>query len=215
MNQLHMTEDGEPGRRERRRRAMIHAARGLFLERGVDAVSLADIVRASGGSLSTLYELFDSKQGLLAAIIGEHRVDGLARIEAIDASDDPPAIKVRAIAEALHDEYTSPMTIGLMRLVVAESLRSPRFGHEVFETLHLPFVRRLASLFDGWNHEGRAHIPDPCLAAELLLALLVHPAQMHGFFGAPNCLPSPHREAAIQDATRLFVSGYAIEEGSR
>ena len=70
-------EDGEPkidsGRRERRRQAIIDAARDLFVERGYDAVSLSEIVKRSGGSLATLYALFDGKAGLLGAIVANKR----------------------------------------------------------------------------------------------------------------------------------------------
>ena len=48
---------------------MIEAAESLFLEQGYDTTSLAAIVKRSGGSLATLYELFGNKQGLLRAII--------------------------------------------------------------------------------------------------------------------------------------------------
>ncbi len=199
------------GRRERRRRAMIVAARALFLERGLDAVSLMDIVRLSGGSLSTLYELFESKQGLLTAIIDDHRAEGCAMVDTIAAEDISPAAKLRAIAGALHDEYARETTIGLMRLVIAESLRNPQFAHKIFETVHLPFVDRLADLFETWHREGRAQIPEPGVAAELFLGLLVHGMQTRAFFAEPSCLPLLKRETAIRDATMLFVAGYRIE----
>lgn len=38
--------------------------------------------------------------------------------------------------------------------------------------------------------------------------------QGHVFFGAPSCVPSPQREAAIREATKIFVAGYALDDGS-
>ena len=52
-------------KREARRDAMLDAALELFLERGYGAISLTDVVKRSGGSLATLYELFGGKLGLL------------------------------------------------------------------------------------------------------------------------------------------------------
>jgi len=201
-----------PGRRERRRRAMIDAAHRLFVERGLDAVSLADILRVSGGSLSTLYELFESKEGLLAAIIGEHRAEGLAIIDTIVAKGRSPAATLGEIAEALLSEYARGATIGLMRLAIAESLRNPQFAHKMFETAHLPIVHRLTRLFDQWRQEGSARIPDPHVAAELFIGLLIHSVQTRAFFGEPRCLPLLQRDATIRDATALFVAGYQLEE---
>src|SRR3546814_8686691 len=54
--------------RERRQSAILDAAESLFLEQGYERTSLAEIVKRSGGSLATLYELFVNKQGLLRAI---------------------------------------------------------------------------------------------------------------------------------------------------
>src|SRR3546814_4201594 len=54
--------------RERRQSAILDAAESLFLEQGYERTSLAEIVKRSGGSLATLYELFGNKQGLLRAI---------------------------------------------------------------------------------------------------------------------------------------------------
>ena len=51
-----------------RHEAILDAAETLFIEQGYDRTSLAEIVRRSGGSLATLYELFGNKQGLLHAI---------------------------------------------------------------------------------------------------------------------------------------------------
>ena len=58
-------------RRDARRHAMLDAALELFLEKGYGAVSLNEVVRRSGGSLSTLYDLFGGKLGLLKACVAE------------------------------------------------------------------------------------------------------------------------------------------------
>lgn len=189
----------------------MDAGHRLFVERGLDAVSLADILRISGGSLSTFYDLFESKEGLLAAIIGEYRAGGLAIMDSIIAEGGSPAATLSALATALHDEYACSTTIGLMRLAIAEGLRNPKFAHRMFECAHLPIVERLTGLFDQWSQEGRARIPDPYVAAELFLGLLIHNIQTRAFFGEPGCLPLLARDATIRDATALFVAGYQLE----
>ena len=57
-----------PNARARRHVAILVAAEALFIEQGYERTSLAEIVRRSGGSLATLYDLFGNKQGLLHAI---------------------------------------------------------------------------------------------------------------------------------------------------
>ena len=51
-----------------RRIALLLSANQLFLERGYDAVSLDDIVHHAGGSKTSIYKYFGSKDGLFTAI---------------------------------------------------------------------------------------------------------------------------------------------------
>lgn len=61
----------ESGRRERKklatRQAIADAAMGLFLDRGYDAVTVADIARAADVAVSTLFSHFDSKEAIAFA----------------------------------------------------------------------------------------------------------------------------------------------------
>lgn len=56
-------------RLDRRRIALVAAAKALFIEKGYEGTTLGDIVERAGGSLSTLYKLFGNKDGLLEAVI--------------------------------------------------------------------------------------------------------------------------------------------------
>lgn len=200
----------EPDRRGRRRQAMLDAAKELFLERGFDAVSLNEIVRRSGGSLSTLYELFDNKLGVLRAVVAGERFDGIGRIEAIVARDDDPVTTLRAIAAELQGELLRPDAIGMMRVVMGESLRNPDFARSLYTLAHVPVVNLLVELFSRWIEQGKASIPCPYIAAELFLGLVVHGTQLSAMFAGPCGLTEDARTARLEEATRLFLAGYAI-----
>jgi AcrR family transcriptional regulator len=189
---------------------MIEAAKQLFLERGFDAVSLNEIVRRSGGSLSTLYELFENKVGVLRAVVAGEKFEGIGRIEAIVARDDDPVATLRAIAGAIHDDLLRQETIALMQVVMGESLRNPEFARSVYTLAHVPFVDMLADTFAGWNRAGKAAMPAPRLAAELFLGLILHGAQLSAMFAGPAGLSGADREERIHEATRLFLAGYAV-----
>lgn len=191
---------------------MIAAARSLFLERGYEAVSLGEIVRHSGGSLSTLYELFENKLGLLGAMVADQRFEKLERIDAIIAADHSPAATLRAIAATLHAGFMDPPTIGLMRLVMAETLRDPGFGHALYKAAHVPAVERLTNLFALWAADGRATIPRPAIAAEFFLGLTVHWGQTRALFGESGaCGPLPASlDEMLNEAIALFLRGYGI-----
>lgn len=73
---------GHEGRGERRdavesRRRILDAARGLFEEKGVDAVSMHEVGRAAGVGQGTLYRRFEHKGALCAALLREE-ISGFA-----------------------------------------------------------------------------------------------------------------------------------------
>jgi AcrR family transcriptional regulator len=55
----------------RNRRRVLDAAAALFAERGVDAVSMDDVVAAAGVGKGTLYRRFGDKAGLAAALLDD------------------------------------------------------------------------------------------------------------------------------------------------
>ncbi len=197
-------------RRQRRREAMLEAARSLFLERGYDAVTLSEIVRRSGGSLSTLYELFENKAGLLGAIVGDERFEGIERLDAIAACGASPAETLAFVAASIQCDLTAPGVIGLMRIVMAESLRNAAFAVQIYDNAHLPRVEWLARLFAGWTTAGRARIVDPAMAAHLFMGLILHAAQTQALFCGATVAPTSPPHDYLPEAVRLFVTGYAV-----
>lgn len=53
----------------RRYESIIAAATNEFITNGYSKTNLTDIIKRSGGSLSTIYELFGDKQGLFKAVL--------------------------------------------------------------------------------------------------------------------------------------------------
>lgn len=196
------------GRRERRRAAMIAAARELFFERGYDAVTLGEIVRRSGGSLTTLYALFTNKEGLLRAIVAEERFEGIERLDAIVARGESAAATLAAIAESIQRAIGQPDVLQLMRVVIAKSLVDAEFARAIYENAHRPRLEWLTALFAQWTEAGQARIAEPEVAAHFFLALTLHGTQTHALYGMKPDERIADRSA--EDAVALFVAGYAI-----
>lgn len=204
---------GESERRERRRQAMIDAARALFVERGYDAVSLSEIVKRSGGSLATLYELFENKHGLLTAIVASEDFQTHERIDEVVARGGSPAKVLAEIAGIIVDGFSDPEKIGLVRIVMGESLRDQAFAEMMVRAAHQPAVERLASLFRTWHESGKAVIPDPIVTVHLFFGLVTHSSHMRALFGDSSVVTDlPARDRLIREATALFVNHYRIQD---
>jgi AcrR family transcriptional regulator len=57
--------------REKLRASILDAARMLFVERGIDAVSMREIAKKINYSATTLYHHFADKEALLQAVCDE------------------------------------------------------------------------------------------------------------------------------------------------
>ncbi len=199
-------ENSRDPRRERRRGAIMDAARTLFLEHGYDAVSLSDVVSNSGGSLSTLYALFGNKRGLLKAVMQSQFERDMEELEGLISRAASPAEVLLDIALGTQDYLTAPDMIRFMRFVIGESLRSPEFGQKFFESVHLTFVRRYAGMLEAWNAEGLLRIPDPDLAARQFISLVLHDLHVRAIYGGgATCTPNRHE---AEQAVALFLTYY-------
>lgn len=105
------------------RQRILDAAKALFSARGVEEVSIAQIACAAGVSAPTLYAQFQSKSGLLKALVersffGARYVEVAKRAE--DAREPEEVLRITAsISRLILD--TEREEIGLMRGVSALS----------------------------------------------------------------------------------------------
>lgn len=170
-------------RREERRRAILDAAEAMFLEQGFERVSLGAIVRRSGGSLATVYEMFGNKQGLLRAVVHRRRDEGMGGLLDIP-SGETPAETLRRYAHQCHAFVTTPRSIALLRIVIGESLSHPEFGREFHDDMNSDAAQELADCFREWTAQGQAAIDDPEAAAQLFFAIVMCDAPIKSMLGA-------------------------------
>ncbi len=89
--------------RDRQRRRILDAAERLFDERGIDRVTIADIVHAAGIRASTLYAYFSNKDDIVWAIVANVLADSaLSANQAMDNADTALA-KITALLEFAAD----------------------------------------------------------------------------------------------------------------
>jgi len=151
-------------RTEKKRREIIEVAAALFEERGFEGSSMDAIVQRMGGSKSTLYGYFPSKEALLRAVLdvdltewvdqtvdlclrGQHLCDGLARM-----------------GTAYLSRRLSPLSIAHLRIGSVQSTHSP-IGSDFHHMVLKPAWRKLADRFERLMEEGKLDRADPWVAA--------------------------------------------------
>lgn len=176
--------------RERRHEAILDAAEALFMEQGYDRTSLAEIVRRSGGSLATLYELFGNKQGLLHAIAIRWRDETMqGRVNQVIAPGTSIVEILMGFVRREIELWQSPSTVALLRMLVSEGLRDRDFALQTYRDLHLPFIAELTELFAGWGAAGEADIDDPEATAHLFLSIVSGDTMLNRLLGVEDGIP--------------------------
>ncbi|OYQ35567.1 hypothetical protein CHU95_07540 [Niveispirillum lacus] len=143
-----------------RRQAMIDAAAAIFFEHGFERASLSAIVRRSGGSLSTLYQLFGSKEGLFEAMVTQRCAQIMEPLTTPHQPGQDPRETLVRIARGLMGVLMDPEAQGLWRMVMGEGIKFPRLPEIYFrcgpDPLQTAMVRYLSDLHD----RGIVHCPD-------------------------------------------------------
>lgn len=165
-----------------RRAALLVAARRLFLDLGFEETTLSHVVAEAGGSLSTLYKLFGSKEGLLHAVVFEMMQSGADVIREIGRKDLTPAAALREVGEELQRRFLSPEDVALVRVSITRSACDPDFARAFFDRTRKPTVGALEALFARWQQQGLGVAGPPDLLARMFLSVLIDDLRSEMFF---------------------------------
>jgi TetR/AcrR family transcriptional repressor of mexJK operon len=129
------TSSEEPGRSERKRRAILDAATEIFLRHGYLGASMDEVAARAQVSKQTVYKQFASKEALFIAIVGG--MTGAAgdevqrKIAELGERDDVEQ-QLLAYAERQLTVVLTPRLMQLRRLVIGEASRFPELGKALY-----------------------------------------------------------------------------------
>ncbi len=210
-----MTETGELGRSTRKRRAILEAARTLFLAKGYGGTSMDDVAATAAVSKQTVYKHFVDKEHLFTAIItgdiGETEALTQSLVDALPQTQDLER-DLRAFARRHVVEVMQPHLVRMRRILIGEADRFP----ELAAAWYARGPERAHATFAGWfttlAERGLLQVPDPLLAAEhfnwLILSIPMNRAM---FSGVEE--PVEKLEYYADEAVRVFLAAYAVGRG--
>lgn len=202
----------ELSKRDKRRHAIMDAAFELFVDQGFRQVSMTEIIRKSGGSLSTAYSLFENKEGLLRAIVAERFNQYSREVDKTIMAKGLPADVLTQAARLLYSRLFDSDFVGLLRITVAESMHNPEFGMYVKTCTADIATCALAQAFSRWDEQALLYVDDSFLAAETYLALLLHRGHMHALCGLPLETDPLQTERHINHVVKTILERYRIKD---
>lgn len=154
-----------------RRKAFVDAARELFFANGYAGTTMSSIASKVGGSKTTLWTYFPSKEALFAAVVDDI-VEQYGDALTVDLPLDEPVPDVlRGFGTVLMTKLTASPLLSLYRLVVGEAERFPHLA----ETFYDRGPRRGKARVAAWVAEkmvrGEIRMGDPMRAVQQFAGL--------------------------------------------
>ncbi|MFF2371741.1 TetR/AcrR family transcriptional regulator [Agromyces sp. NPDC058110] len=161
--------DREDPRITRSRGLIMAAAERVFLARGFAGTSVDDIAVEAGVSKRTVYNVFDDKEQLFRAILGDaiataERYAGEVATTTASAVDLDEAL--RDLARELAASVLGGRVVPLRRLLIGEASRFPEFALEYYGRAPGRVMTAVASALGSLADRGLLSVDDAELAAE-------------------------------------------------
>ena len=169
------TQDDPAGRRAalkcERRRSIIAAARQAFLKEGYAATTMSGLSKALGGSKSTLWVYFPSKEALFAAVVEDLTLDFHRQLESVLGTGGDIKTILENFCRKLMLKMSGTDALAAWRLIVAETGRFPEIGHIFYERAASYLERALIRYLDQQIAAGRLLKGDTSDMARFLITL--------------------------------------------
>lgn len=188
---------------EKRKALVMEIATHLFVTQGFAATSLVDIANGAGVATRTLYQHFGDKEAIFREVIFARDEGQAIEPPQVQPGDTLADALMRAARYACEVTYREK-SIGLMRLMIAESQRFPEFMQSAAISIFARFRGNIAKLLEGCEAAGLIPPGDHARSAELLqdLALGSHPIMTYTDWDA-----EPPSDADLEERVALFIRG--------
>jgi TetR/AcrR family transcriptional regulator, mexJK operon transcriptional repressor len=188
---------------EKRKGRVMEVATQLFVEHGYAATSLVDIARGAGVATRTLYQHFGDKEAIFREVIFARDAEAALVPPTVEPGDTLYSALIRASTYTYTLTYRA-QSIGLMRLMIAESKRFPEFMQSVGTSIFAHFRRNIEKVLEGLDAAGMIPHGDHARSAELFSDLVLgsHPIMTYTNWDA-----APPSEADVQERLDMFILG--------
>lgn len=189
---------------------IVEAARAEFLRNGYGATTMSAIAATLGGSKTTLWSYFRSKEELFAAVIDD-LVDRFGEALRLELS---PELDVREglalFGETLMRTINRPQILAMHRMVIAEAGRSSRLGKMVWSRGPVRGMNLLGDWLAGQMRCGLLRESDPLAAAKHFLGLCQAGSYWPHLLGAQPKPTAAQIATEITGAVEVFLAGYGL-----
>jgi AcrR family transcriptional regulator len=170
---------GRPGPKPRvlkapavRRAELIDCAQALFLSKGYERTTIADVIDATGLSKGAFYHHFRAKEDLLEAIAARFAAQALASLRAVEGEPDLDALQrlnaLFAVSREWKAEHLPELKAMFTTLLQPENAR---LYHRIVDAVFQAMAPSVTGIIADGAKAGVFDVTDAEIAAEALLWL--------------------------------------------
>jgi len=200
-------------RTEARREAILEVAAQVFLEFGFERASMGEMVRRIGGSKSTIYSYYPSKEALFQAVVekvGEIHIQ--PAFDELASHDGEKGIRdvLNKFSEKLAAFLCSHEILATHRMVLAEAGRS-NMGELFYEAGPKRGIIQLAGLLQRAMEKGLMRKESPMVAALQFFALVQAEILLRWYYNEPPPLTDEQIKDIADRAMATFSRAYFLD----
>ena len=207
-----LAETGEELRSVRKHKAILQAARTVFLRNGYLGTSVDEIAALAAVSKQTVYKHFADKESLFTEIVistvNEASDQVSNEVFSVQDSGDVEA-DLRDLARRQLALVIQPRILQLRRLVIGEVARFPELGRAFYDQGPGRTIAALAATFERLAARGLLHLDDPFLAAAHFNWLIMStPLNRAMLLGDDEPLTPADLDRYADTGVRVFLAAY-------
>ncbi|WAJ36441.1 TetR/AcrR family transcriptional regulator [Pseudomonas sp. GOM7] len=198
-----------------KRRAILDAAKTLFLRHGYDGSSMDAIANEAGVSKLTVYNHFTDKETLFSAAIKAKCEEQLPELLFKLPDDVPLEKQLLEIGRGFLALVNSRESVEMHRMMVNLASQGSKLAQMFYEAGPLRIQEEMELLLGKAAQRGLLAIDDPQRAADHFFCLLKGGAHFRLLIGCGEPLQGKAAELHMNDAVQLFLRAYRPGSGAQ
>lgn len=154
------------------KKAILDAAKDLFVVSGYDATTIQNIANKAGVTKRTVYAHYPDKATILKnaikGLVDSGLEPDLNEAQKIESRDDLYK-ELYIIAKSLNDTFAQDSYVNLLRIVISEINRHPELGGLSSIGITAYSMRKLVSIFESTNASGLTSIRNTNMGSKMFL----------------------------------------------
>ncbi|MFV8781469.1 TetR/AcrR family transcriptional regulator [Microbulbifer sp. SA54] len=192
-----------------KRRAILEAAKTLFLTHGFAGTSMDAVAAEAGVSKLTVYSHFSDKETLFSSAVAAKCENQMPMPMFTLREGQPVEVLLQQIGEAFLEMIYSDDSMQMMRLINAVGTQDQTMAQLFYAAGPQHIQSAMSQLLEQTNAQGQLNIPDTLHAGELFFGMLQGGCRhIQIMLGCKNPPAKEENRVHVAEVVRIFMRAY-------